>query len=265
MATSATYRVTRQASLSPLYDDTREERLWVVLLAVRNQMRVFAPPYMRFVTGSTVIEICFASWPGFVVRTGVDFLGMFSIGGEPKSITILDANDSNSVKIQDRPEDPDPELHKINSQPKPNPVQLSLPFYWSLTFDAEVTKTTRQLINGLAGISNKSSVSILNNKYFSPSVTLSMFGRNEIDEDCEGSHMGINRMNESNKDGPNDNEMLNTQWQNPVSWMNAPPGGLIGEALCLENATTTKRDSSSPTPNGHGYRNSSSNCSKRYC
>ncbi|CAI9772126.1 unnamed protein product [Fraxinus pennsylvanica] len=118
-----------------------------------------------------------------------------------------------------------------------------------------------QFIDGLDGISNKSSTSALN-KYFSPSLTLSMSGMNGIDEDSEGAHMGIIRMNESNRDGPNDDEILNAEWQNPVSWMNSPPGGPLGEALCLGSANTTKGGSNSPTPHGHGYSNSSSNCTK---
>lgn len=138
----------------------------------------------------------------------------------------------------------------------------SICLHGSLTLDAEATQTTRQFIDGLDGITNKSSTSALNN-YFSPSLTLSMSGMNGIDIDSEGAHMGIIRMNESNRDGPNDDEILNAQWQNPVSWMNSPPGGPLGEALCLGSAnTTTKGHSNSPTPHGHGYSNSSSKCSK---
>ncbi|KAL2492462.1 Growth-regulating factor [Abeliophyllum distichum] len=109
----------------------------------------------------------------------------------------------------------------------------------SLTLNAHKTQTTRHFIDGLDGISNQSSTSAMNNKYFSPFLTLSMSGRNGIDEDSEDANMGIIMMNNSDRDGPNGDAIFKAQWENPVSWMNSPPGVPLGEALCLGSANTT--------------------------
>lgn len=89
------------------------------------------------------------------------------------------------------------------------------------------------------------------------SLTLSMSGWNGgMDDDNKHAQAGI-RMLDSERSG---DEVLRSQWLNPVSWMSSTaPGGPLGEALCLGNASSLR----SP----HGYSNSSatSSCSFDSC
>lgn len=94
---------------------------------------------------------------------------------------------------------------------------------------------------------------ITNNGSFT-SLTLSMSGWNRGMDDDNEHTIG---MLDSETSG---DEVLRSQWLNPVSWMSSTaPGGPLGEALCLGNA------SSLPSP--HGYSNSSAtrSCSFGSC
>ncbi|XP_059276438.1 growth-regulating factor 8-like isoform X1 [Lycium ferocissimum] len=102
--------------------------------------------------------------------------------------------------------------------------------------------TTRDLFDGWSkdglndGISNNGSFT---------SLTLSMAGWNRgMENDNEHTPLSI---------GSSD-DVLRSQWLNPVSWMSSTaPGGPLGEALCLGNATNL--------PSPHGYSNSTANSS----
>ncbi|PHT57768.1 hypothetical protein CQW23_00131 [Capsicum baccatum] len=106
--------------------------------------------------------------------------------------------------------------------------------------------TTRDLIDACSkdGLSD----GISNNGSFT-SLTLSMSGWNRgMDDDNEHAQVTIG------------DEVLRSQWLNPVSWMSSTaPGGPLGEALCLGNATNL--------PSPHGYSNSTvtSSCSFGSC
>ncbi|KAI3453309.1 hypothetical protein Pfo_009972 [Paulownia fortunei] len=136
-----------------------------------------------------------------------------------------------------------------------------------LSLNADRTQTTRHFIDawekeGFDGISSKDLSASLTKKFSPSSLTLSMSGGNGIGEDNENGHLGIGMIN-SDRDSDG---ILKPQWLNPVSWMNSPPGGPLGEALCLGNASTTRGSSNLASP--HGYSNSntnSSSCSKSSC
>ncbi|XP_016444360.1 growth-regulating factor 8-like [Nicotiana tabacum] len=116
-------------------------------------------------------------------------------------------------------------------------------------------RTTRDFIDAWSkdglndGISNNGSFT---------SLTLSMSGWNHgMDEDNEHAQVSINRMLDSERSS---DEVLRSQWLSPVSWMSSTaPGGPLGEALCLGNATNL--------PSPHGYSNSTANssCSFNSC
>ncbi|KAK3018850.1 hypothetical protein RJ639_003478 [Escallonia herrerae] len=98
------------------------------------------------------------------------------------------------------------------------------------------------------------------------SLTLSMSGGNGIDEDNE-EHDALLGVGMINSERGSDGTLKSSQWLNPVPWMDSPPGGPLGEALCLGIASTAKVPSSLPSP--HGYNNSNStttsSCSKSSC
>lgn len=60
--------------------------------------------------------------------------------------------------------------------------------------------------------------------------------------------------------------VLKPQWMmNSVSWTNSPPGGPLGEVLCLGNATTTRGSYGYSNNTNTTNTNSSSICSKSSC
>lgn len=144
-----------------------------------------------------------------------------------------------------------------------------------LCLNADRTQTTRHFIDawekeGFDGISCSKGLSASLSKKFSPSssLTLSMSGGiNGIGEDnYENGH--LDNIGMINSDRDHGDGILKPQWVNPVYWMNmnSPPGGPLGEALCLGNASTTRGSSNLASP--HGYSNSntnSSSCSKSPC
>lgn len=74
------------------------------------------------------------------------------------------------------------------------------------------------------------------------------------------------------KEREGDGLMLKNQWlmNNPVSWMSSsPPGGPLGEALCLGNASTGRIRGGGGggfnLASAHGYSNSNTNSSKSSC
>lgn len=142
-------------------------------------------------------------------------------------------------------------------------------------FDPKIkslTQTTRHFIDawekeGFEGMRSKGLSASLSSKFpMSPSpssLSLSMCGG---DYDSGIGTISSERENEG---------VLKPQWMNSVSWMNSPPGGPLGEALCLGNATTTRGSlgiSNLGSPNGYGYCNANTNtntdssiCSKSCC
>ncbi|KAK6146518.1 hypothetical protein DH2020_020387 [Rehmannia glutinosa] len=126
------------------------------------------------------------------------------------------------------------------------------------------TQTTRHFIDAWdKDIGFSESLS----KKFSPSssssLTLSMSGG---ENNYENGDLGIGMMINSDRDSDG---ILKSQWLNPVSWMNSsssPPGGPLGEALCLGNASVTRGGTNLASP--YGYSNSNTNssgCSKSSC
>ncbi|KAK4423215.1 Growth-regulating factor 8 [Sesamum alatum] len=119
--------------------------------------------------------------------------------------------------------------------------------------DQGAQTTTRHFIDALS-------------KKFSPSaLSLSMSGGNGADDDTENSDLGHVGMMMMNSDRDSDG-VLKSHWLSSASWMNSPPGGPLGEALCLGNAGGT-RGGGSNLPSPHGYSNSNTNscCSKSSC
>lgn len=114
--------------------------------------------------------------------------------------------------------------------------------------------TTRDLMDGWSkdGLSD----GISNNGSFT-SLTLSMSGWNRgMDDDNEHGQVSIGML-DSERSG---DEVLRSQWLNPVSWMSSTaPGGPLGEALCLGNA------SSLPSPHGYSNSTATSSCSFGSC
>ncbi|KAK4365558.1 hypothetical protein RND71_016916 [Anisodus tanguticus] len=102
--------------------------------------------------------------------------------------------------------------------------------------------TTRDLIDAWSNDGLNDGIG--NNGSFT-SLTLSMSGWNHgMDDDNKHAQVSIG----------NSDEVLRSQWLNPVSWMSSTaPGGPLGEALCLGNATNL--------PSPHGYSNSTANSS----
>ncbi|KAL0296418.1 UNVERIFIED_CONTAM: Growth-regulating factor 8 [Sesamum radiatum] len=123
----------------------------------------------------------------------------------------------------------------------------------SLNTDQGSQTTTRHFIDALS-------------KKFSPSaLSLSMSGGNgAADDDNENSDLGnVGMMMNSDRD--NDG-VLKSQWLSSASWMNSPPGGPLGEALCLGNASGTRAGGSNlPSPHGYSNSNTNSSCSKSSC
>ncbi|CAN4077468.1 unnamed protein product [Withania somnifera] len=89
------------------------------------------------------------------------------------------------------------------------------------------------------------------------SLTLSMSGWNRpMNDDNEHTQVNIGML-DSEKSS---DEVLRSQWLNPISWMNSTaPGGPLGEALCLGNATNL------PSPHGHSNSTATSSCSFGSC
>ncbi|CAN4127121.1 unnamed protein product [Withania somnifera] len=88
------------------------------------------------------------------------------------------------------------------------------------------------------------------------SLTLSISGWSRpMDDDNEHTPGSIGMLD---SDSSSD-EILRSQWLNPVSWMNSTaPGGPLGEALCLGSATNL--------PSPHGYSSTAaSSCSFGSC
>ncbi|MCD9640727.1 hypothetical protein HAX54_026250 [Datura stramonium] len=97
---------------------------------------------------------------------------------------------------------------------------------------------------------------ISNNGSFT-SLTLSMSGWNHVmDGDNEHTQVSIGMLDSER----GSDEVLRSQWLNPVSWMNSTaPGGPLGEALCLGNATNL------PSPHGYSNSTATSSCSFGSC
>ncbi|KAL3362534.1 hypothetical protein AABB24_015102 [Solanum stoloniferum] len=97
---------------------------------------------------------------------------------------------------------------------------------------------------------------VSNNGSFT-SLTLSMSGWNRgMDDDNEHAQVSIGML-DSERSG---DDVLRSQWLNPVSWMSSTaPGGPLGEALCLGNA------SSLPSPHGYSNSTATSSCSFGSC
>ncbi|XP_052208783.1 growth-regulating factor 8-like [Diospyros lotus] len=107
-------------------------------------------------------------------------------------------------------------------------------------------------------IGNKCSVSS-GRKLPLSSLSLSMSGAIGMDEETTNA---LPLMGPEREDGSS----FRSQWPNPVSWMSSPPGGPLGEALCLGIVSNAKASSDAPSP--HGCSNNStttSNCSKSSC
>ncbi|XP_011070392.1 growth-regulating factor 8 isoform X2 [Sesamum indicum] len=122
----------------------------------------------------------------------------------------------------------------------------------SLNTDQGAQTTTRHFIDALS-------------KKFSPSaLSLSMSGGNGADGDNENSDLGnVGMMMNSDRDSDG---VLKSQWLSSASWMNSPPGGPLGEALCLGNASGTRAGGSNlPSPHGYSNSNTNSSCSKSSC
>ncbi|KAL0326728.1 UNVERIFIED_CONTAM: Growth-regulating factor 8 [Sesamum angustifolium] len=123
----------------------------------------------------------------------------------------------------------------------------------SLNTDQGSQTTTRHFIDALS-------------KKFSPSaLSLSMSGGNgAADDDNENSDLGnVGMMMNSDRDSDG---VLKSQWLSSASWMNSPPGGPLGEALCLGNASGTRAGGSNlPSPHGYSNSNTNSSCSKSSC
>ncbi|KAL0446545.1 UNVERIFIED_CONTAM: Growth-regulating factor 8 [Sesamum latifolium] len=123
----------------------------------------------------------------------------------------------------------------------------------SLNTDQGAQTTTRHFIDALS-------------KKFSPSaLSLSMSGGNgAADDDNENSDLGnVGMMMNSDRDSDG---VLKSQWLSCASWMNSPPGGPLGEALCLGNAGGTRAGGSNlPSPHGYSNSNTNSSCSKSSC
>ncbi|XAR70104.1 hypothetical protein NMG60_11026859 [Bertholletia excelsa] len=130
--------------------------------------------------------------------------------------------------------------------------------------------TTRHFIDAWASgkrdeideISNNCSVSS-SGKLPLSSLNLSVSTGDGIDEGRPNAQTGIGSMDpESGNDGG-----FKSQWLNPVQWMSSPPGGPLGEALCLGIASTASAKTASNLPSPHGCSNSTntSSCSKSSC
>lgn len=130
--------------------------------------------------------------------------------------------------------------------------------------------TTRRFIDAwstqeredLNSVGNKCSVSSSARKLPLSSLTLSMSGADGIDEDNANTQLSaIDQMEE-------ERGLLKSHWLNPAIWMGSPPpGGPLGEALCLGMTSNMKGVAGSNVPSPHGYSNSNStsSCSKSSC
>ncbi|KAL6986502.1 hypothetical protein U1Q18_019861 [Sarracenia purpurea var. burkii] len=131
-------------------------------------------------------------------------------------------------------------------------------------------QTTRRFIDSLSsaereridGFSHKYSVSSTREIPLS-SLTLSMSGGNGIDQQSENAQMGLGMMDPERESGGS----FKSHWLNPIPWMGSPPGGPLGEALCLGLANTAKAASNVASPHGYSTSNSTttSSCSKSSC
>ncbi|XP_073026142.1 growth-regulating factor 8-like isoform X1 [Primulina eburnea] len=89
------------------------------------------------------------------------------------------------------------------------------------------------------------------------SLTLSMSGRvNEVDEFDKNSHFGIEMIDS----GRDTDGILKSQWINPVSWINSPPGGPLGEVLCLGNSSVARGHTNLAPAHGYNINSSKSSC-----
>ncbi|XP_059662131.1 growth-regulating factor 8 [Cornus florida] len=138
------------------------------------------------------------------------------------------------------------------------------------TLGGETTHTTRHFIDAWSSadreeineISNKRSDTSRGKPPLS-SLTLSMPGGNGIDEESEYAQMGLGMMMDSERETGGG---FKSQWlNNPVSWMNSPPGGPLGEALCLGIASTAKAGSNLPSPRGYSNSTTTGTSSKSSC
>ncbi|KAM7531488.1 hypothetical protein LguiB_034898 [Lonicera macranthoides] len=129
--------------------------------------------------------------------------------------------------------------------------------------------TTRRFIDAwstqeredLNSVGNKCSVSSSARKLPPSSLTLSMSGADGIDEDNTNAQLSAVEMEE-------ERGLLKSHWLNPAMWMGSPPpGGPLGEALCLGVAGNMKgvAGSNVASPHGCSNSNSTSSCSKSSC
>lgn len=138
-------------------------------------------------------------------------------------------------------------------------------------FNTDQTQTTRRFIDAwsseereaMDGISSKYSVSSKGKLPLSSGLSLSMSRDDGIDEESRNAHLGLGMMDPESERGGG---CFKSQWLDPVSWMGSPPGGPLGEALCLGIASTTAKEAYN-VPSPHCYSNSSttSSCSKSSC
>ncbi|KAL3499102.1 hypothetical protein ACH5RR_041834 [Cinchona calisaya] len=136
--------------------------------------------------------------------------------------------------------------------------------------DHHTTQTTRHFIDawstsereGLDKIGNKGSMTS-GMKLPLSSLTLSIPGGNDIDENNEHANMGFRMMMSSERDSSE--EVIKSQWTNPISWMSSTPGGPLGEALCLGVDGSAKLASNLPSPHGYSNSTTTSSCSRSSC
>ncbi|GFS44510.1 growth-regulating factor 8 [Actinidia rufa] len=134
--------------------------------------------------------------------------------------------------------------------------------------NADQTQTTRRFIDAWSS-AEQEEMDEFSNKYSGSSsgklplssLTLSMSGGDGMDEEMVNSQTGLGMMDPERETGGG----FKSQWLNPVSWMGSPPGGPLGEALCLGIAGTAKEASNVPSPHGYSNSTTTSGCSKSSC
>ncbi|KAA8525085.1 hypothetical protein F0562_007051 [Nyssa sinensis] len=133
--------------------------------------------------------------------------------------------------------------------------------------NADRTQTTMHFIDAWSSVEREEMIEISNRCSVSSagklplsSLTLSMSARDGIDEENEKAQMGLGMMDSGECGGD-----FKSQWLNPVSWMGSPPGGPLGEALCLGISSTAKMASNLPPPYSHSNSTTTSSSSKSSC
>ncbi|CAL5327992.1 unnamed protein product [Camellia sinensis] len=100
------------------------------------------------------------------------------------------------------------------------------------------------------------------------SLTLSMSGADNRIEESANDQMGVSGMiRDLERESESGDGGFKSQWLlNPVPWMGSPPGGPLGEALCLGIASTAKAASNVPSPHDYSTTTTTtSSCSKSSC